>query len=117
MSYSDAVLVGLRDGLLISLCDKCHRLIEIDDHGVKRDLFNSNMVLLQLVNSSGSHVWVKQTKSLLNIDLDEIESMRRCEQCGKEFNKNIRHFCKPHRKKNHKKLAKLEREAFKVKNS
>jgi hypothetical protein len=59
MSYSDRVLLGLLNVMLVSLCHECHEKIEISPEGRKRDLHEANGTLYGMAIANGKQRWVE----------------------------------------------------------
>mgnify|MGYP003501950963 CR=1 FL=1 len=56
--YSHEVLLGLENGLLVSLCERCHEAIEFFPGKVKRTLPQANDELIRLAVAAGLQEWV-----------------------------------------------------------
>lgn len=65
ISYHPEVLLGLRDVLLVCLCDKCHEEIEVTGEGAKRTLREANEVLFSKALAKGRHKWVNSVVRVL----------------------------------------------------
>jgi len=64
MSYVVAVLLGLKNELLVSLCETCHSRIEFDGKR-KRSLEEANRILKEKAFELGLHGWLRTVKRSL----------------------------------------------------
>jgi len=53
--YHSAVMVGAVNGLLVPVCDSCHKQIEFGDDGAKLTVLQAQSNLLKLLSLAGKH--------------------------------------------------------------
>lgn len=64
LSYACDVLLGLKNALLVTMCDKCHVLVEFDGNQ-KRTLEQANEFLIDKARERGKINWLRMVKRVM----------------------------------------------------